>query len=170
MEPTEAFNRLYGATDALIAAAGRIPPAVGADAEPWRKQIDAIAAAGAPRLGFGNTLELPKAATPAGLVLDNASALIAHLFKPQLIAAVEALQARKSSGPTMKPAERQKALSEAQDRIALALRMESAAATASELAGQRVIRRKHVHPAILLNLECDAADVFEWLTKKRGGA
>jgi hypothetical protein len=46
-----------------------------------------------------------------------------------------------------------------------ALRHEAAVATEAEKAGQRVVRRRDVHPAILLGLKVTPARVYAYLAK-----
>jgi hypothetical protein len=100
------------------------------------------------------------------ITVVNTEGLFAWLHKDELISAAQKLA--KEEGPGMTAEERSETLADLYTKFANALRFEMAAARAAEEAGQRVVRRRHVHPAILLNLKAEPAAVYQWFAARKG--
>ena len=164
--PLAAFNRRQETTNRVLSQIRRVETAP-ADPEelvgPLLEQVETLAKEGAPKIVQGR-LALPKTINGA-ITIDHAIAFCAWACRSQVTAAVKALAAETNAGPTMTTAERNDALARGYVELADALRQESACATAAEQAGQRVVRRRSVHPALLLNRKVSPADVYRYLAK-----
>lgn len=168
--PLAVHNNLIERTNAIIADLGRriaaAPAASGDLTKTIEAQIDAIATP--PRV-VGGALVFPKHVVDSGeqaITVTNVEGLFAWLHRDAMIAAMAA--DAELDGPGLTDAERGKQLAAAQSKLLTALRAEAAAAMAAEQAGQRVVRRRHVHPAILLGLHVSPVAAWDWLRLKRG--
>jgi hypothetical protein len=130
---------------------------------PLLDQIDELAKAGAPRVVNGR-LVIPKILAGTTSV-DNAIGFVAWLDRDHIKKSVEAMLALQDDGPTMTAKERGIALEKCFVDLTDALRQEAAVAVEAEKAGQRVVRRRDVHPAILLGLQVVPRRVYAYLTK-----
>ena len=112
----------------------------------------------------GGKLLPPKSTVQVGanvVPLPDALGLIAWAFGDLLVAAVDRIIQPDQNAMTA--AYRAAALDKAYGELADCLRQEAACAMQAELDGQRVERRRQVHPAILLNLQVSPADVYRYL-------
>jgi hypothetical protein len=167
--PLAAHNNLSEKTNAIIAEIARVnatPDAPGDVIESVTRNLDAIATP--PRL-LGGKLVFPRHVVDSNgmaLTVVNTEGLLAWLHRDTLIAAATKLAG--DGGPTMTAAERTASLTTLHEKFTNALRFEAAAARAAEEAGQRVVRRRHVHPAILLNLQIEPDAVWRWFATRKG--
>jgi hypothetical protein len=165
--PLAVHNICTEKTNRVIAEIGRVIAAPPEDmAGAIAARIDAIATS--PRIVNGE-LVFPKHVVDSNgmaVTVTNTEGLFAWLHRDAMIAAMQKLAA--SNGPGLTAAERGEKLASLYVKLTTALRSEAAAAMAAEQAGQRVIRRRHVHPAILLGVKVAPAAVYDWLMKKRG--
>jgi hypothetical protein len=164
--PLAAYLRRQQVTAGVLATIRRVETAP-ADPEeaagPLLEQVDELAAKGAPRIVNGR-LAFPKVV--AGTTsIDHAVAVLAWIDRPRFADAVKALIVLQDDGPTMTAQERNAELEKRFIELTEALRQEAAVATEAEKAGLRVVRRRDVHPAILLGLKVAPARVYSYLTK-----
>jgi hypothetical protein len=164
--PLAAYNRAQEATNAILRAIRGVETAPADPAElvaPLFDQIDELADRGAPRVVNGRLTFAQKLAGTTSV--DDAVALIAFVDRDRFKKAVAAVAKRLANGPTMTADERATALAKALADLTEALRQEAAVAVEAEKAGQRVVRRRNVHPAILLNLRATPSAVYAYLAK-----
>jgi hypothetical protein len=164
--PLAAYLRRQQVTANVLSQIRRVETAP-ADPEeaagPLIEQVEELAAKGAPRVVNGR-LTFPK--TIAGTTsVDHAVAVLAWMDRPRFIDAVKAMIVLQDDGPTMTTQERSAELEKRFAELTDALRHEAAVATEAEKAGQRVVRRRDVHPAILLGLKVAPARVYAYLAK-----
>ena len=164
--PLAAFNRRHELTNRIlqrIRGFETAPADPDEAAVPLLAQIDALADKGAPRVINGR---LMFATTLAGTTtIPDAIGLVAWLDRARLKSAVVAMLALDNSGPPMTALERSDALGKAFVELADALRQEAAVATEAERAGQRIERRRSVHPAVLIGRMAAPGEIFRYLTK-----
>jgi hypothetical protein len=168
--PLAAHNALAEKTNAILAEIARVnatPRAAAETVANIKDQLDSVACA--PRIVNGE-LVFPKTLANSNdgrtvTVIDTAG-LFAWLHKDAIVTAIQ--KVAKAQGPGLTAGERSAALADLYARFANALRLEAAAAMAAEKAQQRVLRRRHVHPAVLLGVKANPADVFKWFNDKRG--
>jgi hypothetical protein len=164
--PLAAYLRCQQLTAGILANIRRVETAPADPAEaagPVIAQIGELAEKGKPRIVNG-LLTFPK--TLAGTTsVDNAIGFVAWLDRDRFMDAVKTMIALQDDGPTMTAQERSAELEKRFVELTDALRQEAAVAVEAEKAGQRVVRRRHVHPAILLGLTVVPARVYTYLTK-----
>ena len=159
-----AHNRVKAATDTALRTISGIETAplptdvirdsVKAEIQSWGK---------APAIINGKLLP-PKSLVQVGanvIPLPDALGLVAWAIGDLLVAAVDRLIAPDANAMTA--ADRAAALEKAYADLAACLRQEAACAMQAELDGQRIERRRSVHPAILLNLNVNPADVYKYM-------
>lgn len=163
--PLALHNNLAEKTNAILGEISRVisaPPAP----EDLRADLKAqIAATATPPRIVNGKLVFPKHVVDSNgmaITVTNVEGLLAWLHGDAL------LKLAADGEPGMSAAERSAALTELYEKFTTALRFEAAAAMEAEKAGQRVIRRAHTHPAILLGVKIDPATVYDWHAKKRG--
>ena len=164
--PLMAYNRAQEATNAILRAIRGVetaPADPGELAAPLFDQVDELADRGAPRVVNGRLTFAQKLAGTTSV--DDAVALIAFVDRDRFKKAVAAVAKRLANGPTMTAKERATTLAKALTDLTDALRQEAAVAVEAEMAGQRVVRRRNVHPAILLNLRVTPSAVYAYLAK-----
>lgn len=162
--PLAAHNDSMARTNEILAQIERVKAAPTTDIDIAAK-IDAIATP--PRIVSGD-IQWPKHIVDTNgvaVTTINVPGILAWLHRDELVAALEV--ARPVEGG-MSAAEKTKELGTLMAHWLKALRYESAAAMEAEKAGQRVIRRRHVHPAIHLSLAVSPLAAWDWFTKKRG--
>ena len=126
-------------------------------------QIDDLAKA--PSIVNG-ALMIPKTVVPVGpqaATLIDALGFVCWAFRDQIKAAVQALVPDDPTAITS--TQRASELEAAQVALVDALRAEVACAIAAEGAGQRVVRRRNVHPAILIGRVVSPAAVYRYAVK-----
>jgi hypothetical protein len=164
--PLAAYLRRQQLTANILASIRRIettPLPVEEAVAPLLDQIDKLADQGAPRVVNGR-LVVPKVL--AGTVsVDNAIGFVAWLDRARIKKSVEDMLSLQDNGPVMSAQERSTSLEKSFVELTDALRQEAAVATEAEKAGQRVVRRRNVHPAILLGLKVVPARVYAYLCK-----
>lgn len=129
---------------------------------PLVAQIEQLAEKGKPRVVNG-VLVFPK--TLAGTTsVDHAIAVAAFVDRGRFIDAVKALVLLEDDGPTITALERNNALEKAFVELTDALRQESAVAVEAEKAGQRIVRRRNVFPALLVGAKASPSRVYAYLT------
>jgi hypothetical protein len=164
--PLAAYLRRQQLTAGVLANIRRVETAPADPDEatgPLLAQINELAEKGAPRVVNGR-LTFPK--TLAGTTsVDNAIGFIAWLDRGRFMDAVKAMIALEDDGPTMTARERSADLDKRYVELTDMLRQEAAVAAEAERAGQRVVRRRDVHPAILLGLKVAPARVHAYLCK-----
>ncbi|HEY5225383.1 MAG TPA: hypothetical protein VIJ06_01200 [Methylovirgula sp.] len=164
--PLAAYNRRQEVTASVLKTIRGLETAP-ADPEelaaPLFDQIDELAKRGAPRVVNGRLGFPQKLAGVAGV--DDAVALIAFIDGDRFKKAVGAMLKRSADGPTMTADDRASALAKAFRELVEALRQEAAVAVEAERAGQRVVRRRNIHPAVLLGLRIAPAVAYAYLAK-----
>jgi hypothetical protein len=163
--PLAVHNDCANETNRILAEIERVKATPTSDVDISAK-VDAIAAP--PRIVNGE-LVWPKHIVNSGgtvLTVTNFEGVLAWLHRDELIAGLELAQPADKSGMTAE--EKSQELAKLFGHFVKALRHEAAAAMAAEKAGQRVVRRRHVHPAILLGLVVSPMAVYDWFGKKRG--
>lgn len=164
--PLAAYLRRQQLTANILASIRRIetaPLPVEEAVAPLLDQIDELAKAGAPRFVNGR-LVIPKIL--AGTVsVDNAIGFVAWLDRDRIKKSVGDMLSLQDNGPVMSAQDRGAELEKRFAELTDALRQESAVAVEAEKAGQRVVRRRDVHPAILLGLKVVPARVHAYLCK-----
>lgn len=164
--PLAAYLRRQQLTANILANIRRIetaPLPVEEAVSPLLDQIDDLAKAGAPRVVNGR-LVIPKVLAGTTSV-DNAIGFIAWLDRDRIKKAVADMLALQDNGPVISAQDRGAELEKGFAELTDALRQESAVAVEAEKAGQRVVRRRDVHPAILLGLKVVPARVHAYLCK-----
>ena len=164
--PLAAYLRRQQLTAGILASIRRTETAPTDPDEavgPLLAQVGELADKGAPRVVNGR-LTFPK--TLAGTTsVDHAVAVLAWVHRDRFMDAIKAMIALEDDGPTMTAQERSAELEKLFVQLVDALRQEAAVAVEAEKAGQRVVRRRDVHPAILLGLKVAPARVHAYLCK-----
>lgn len=164
--PLAAYHRRQQLTANVLANIRRIETAPADPDEatgPLLAQVAELAEKGAPRVVNGR-LTFPKVLAGTTSV-DNAIGFVAWLDRDRFMDAVKTMIALEDDGPTMTAQERSAELDKRYVELTDALRQEAAVAVEAEKAGQRVVRRRDVHPAILLGLKVAPARVHAYLCK-----
>lgn len=164
--PLAAYLRRQQLTASVLANIRRVETAPADPDEaagPVIAQIGELADKGAPRVVNGR-LVIPKVLAGTTSV-DNAIGFVAWLDRDRFIDAVKTMIALQDDGPSITTQERSAALEKCFVELTDALRQEAAVAVEAEKAGQRVVRRRDVHPAILLGLKVIPGRVYAYLIK-----
>lgn len=164
--PLAAYLRRQQLTANILANIRRIetaPLPIEEAVAPLLDQIDELADQGAPRVVNGR-LVIPKilAGTTS---IDNAIGFVAWLDRDRIKKSVGDILSLQDNGPVISAQDRGAALEKCFAELTDALRQEAAVAVEAEKAGQRVVRRRDVHPAILLGLKVVPARVHAYLRK-----
>jgi hypothetical protein len=165
--PLASYNNAQEMTNRVLAEISRLATAPVNDPEAIARQVDAVAA---PIRVINGRIVWPQTLLRSqnGTVINapDTQAVVAWLNRDALIAAASKLAGQE--GPAITPQEREASLVELYERFATALRLEAAAAMLAEKASQRVVRRRHVHPAVLLGVAAAPKVIFDWHTNRRG--
>ncbi len=163
--PLAAHNNAAEKTNKVLADITRMERVPINDPAAIAAQVDALAA---PARVLNGRVILPqkiaRGLDGTTISIIDAEGLFAWLHRDALIRKLQ--DASEPLGMTR--AERDKELARLYAEFESALRYEAAAAMAAEKAGQSVIRRRHVHPAVLLNLPADAREVYQWHAERKG--
>lgn len=167
--PAAVHNNAAEKTNAIVAEIGRVlvaPAAAEERADDIAAQIESIATP--PRLRHG-VLEWPRHVVNSNgtaVTMVNIEGLMAWLHGPAIVAKM--MEEIDAGGPGITAADRARKLAALQTKLVDSLRLEAAAAMEAEQAGQRIERRRHVHPAILLGIKVSPATVWDWLATRKG--
>ena len=169
----QAYERRQRVTDSVIRDITSVRAAPRPDKDrvsALKNQVNALCDTSKPHVDPADKLIVPQVSILAGkypATFDDIGRLVAWACRDQLLKAVETLDVS-ADGVTMSDDERAAKFADLTAQLADALRQESAIATEAEKAGQIVIRRKHVHPAVVLGANINPTTVFDHLWRKRG--
>ena len=117
----------------------------------------------APQIGkFG--VQLPKSVIPVGtsaITINDAMAFMCWAFKDQVLAAFDKLVS--NDDKAMSASDRAATLDKLKTDLVKSLRLEAACAMQAEKDGQRVERRRNIHPAIICNCAIDPSVAYKHL-------
>lgn len=168
----QAYERRRGVSDSVIRDITSVRAAPKPDKDrvaALKAQINALCDTSKPHVDPSDRLVVPQVSILAGkypATVDDIGRLVAWACRDQLLKAVESL-CTSGDGIAMSDDERAAKLDDLNKQLADALRQESAIATEAEKTGQIVVRRKHVHPAVVLGATINPATVFDHLRRKR---
>lgn len=169
----QAYERRQTVTDSVIRDISAVRAAPKPDKDRiaiLKSQIGALCDTSRPNVDPNGALVLPQVSIQAGnfpATFGDVGRLVAWACRDQLLSAVESL-CTSADGIAMSDDERAAKLDELYQQLVGALRQEAAIAAAAENVGAIIIRRKHVHPAVVLGANINPATVADHLFRKRG--